>query len=189
LEAANEAVRLGQPAHEVLALQTAARFGDRTVAERLARLAGAVQGPRVRAAAAHAAALAAGDGVGLGNASLQLEEMGDVLAAADAAAQAVAAFEFAGRSSRAAAASTRAQRLSEECEGALTPALVAVARPLPLTAREREVVSLAAQNLSNREIAARLYVSVRTVEGHLYNASVKLGTNSRRELATMLTGP
>jgi DNA-binding CsgD family transcriptional regulator len=188
LEAANEAVRLGQPAHEVLALQTAARFGDRTVAERLARLAGAVQGPRVRAAA-HAAALAAGDGVGLGNASLQLEEMGDVLAAADAAAQAVAAFEFAGRSSRAAAASTRAQRLSEECEGAVTPALLAVARPLPLTAREREVVSLAAQNLSNREIAARLYVSVRTVEGHLYNASVKFGTNSRRELATMLTGP
>ena len=188
LEAADEAVRLGQPAQEVLALQTAARFGDRSVAERLARLVGAVQGPRVSAAAAHAAALAADDGVGLVNASQQLEEMGDMLAAADAAAHAVVAFELSGRSSSAAAASARAQRLTEECEGAVTPALVAVARPLPLTAREREIVSLAAQNLSNREIAVRLYVSVRTVEGHLYNASVKLGTNSRLELAAVLAG-
>jgi DNA-binding CsgD family transcriptional regulator len=58
----------------------------------------------------------------------------------------------------------------------------------PLTAREREIVSLVADGLSNRQIAERLVVSVRTVEGHLYRASAKLGTTSRAELAALLHG-
>ena len=58
--------------------------------------------------------------------------------------------------------------------------------PLPLTAREREIANLAAAGLSNREIADRLVVSVRTVEGHLYRACVKLGISDREQLATMI---
>ncbi len=64
--------------------------------------------------------------------------------------------------------------------------MTAVARPLPLTSREREIVNLAAQGLWNRAIAQRLVVSVRTVEGHLYRAQAKLGTSSRRDLAALL---
>lgn len=52
----------------------------------------------------------------------------------------------------------------------------------PLTARERELVLLAVEGLSNREIARRLTVSVRTVEGHLYRIFVKLGISRREEL-------
>jgi DNA-binding CsgD family transcriptional regulator len=63
-----------------------------------------------------------------------------------------------------------------------------VARPLPLTEREREIVSLAARGLSNREIADRLAVSVRTVEGHLYRAGNKLGVSDRSELKPILEG-
>jgi DNA-binding CsgD family transcriptional regulator len=51
-----------------------------------------------------------------------------------------------------------------------------------LTAREREIATLAASGLSNREIADRLVVSPRTVENHLARAFVKLGVTSRREL-------
>ncbi len=177
-----------QFAVEVLALQTAVCFGDRTVAGRLTELATHVDGPRAPAAAAHAAALAAEDGDGLRSASVRWEEMADLLAAADAAAQAATTFIRHGRTGSAQAATTRAQRLAEACEGARTPALIAATRPLPLTTREREVATLAAQGLSNRDIADRLVVSVRTVEGHLYHACTKLGTTNRAELAAVLRG-
>ncbi|WP_279580809.1 helix-turn-helix domain-containing protein [Fodinicola feengrottensis] len=58
--------------------------------------------------------------------------------------------------------------------------------PAPPHGREREIVSLAAQGLSNQQIADRLAVSVRTVEGHLYRASTKLGTTNRSDFATLL---
>lgn len=52
--------------------------------------------------------------------------------------------------------------------------------------REREIVTLAVDRLSNREIAERLIVSIRTVEGHLYRACAKLDASDRVELATLL---
>ena len=70
--------------------------------------------------------------------------------------------------------------------GARTPALAIAVRPLPLTAREREIVTLAARGLSNKDIAERLTVSVRTVEGHLYRASRKLGVSERAAFADLL---
>jgi DNA-binding NarL/FixJ family response regulator len=63
----------------------------------------------------------------------------------------------------------------------------AATRPLPLTEREREIVTLAARGLSNRAIAEQLVVSVRTVEGHLYNASGKLGVANRSELGEIFS--
>jgi two-component system NarL family response regulator len=55
--------------------------------------------------------------------------------------------------------------------------------PDPLSEREQEVLALLAQGLSNKEIAQRLYLSVRTVEGHLANVYGKLGVHSRTEAA------
>jgi ATP/maltotriose-dependent transcriptional regulator MalT len=185
--AAELAARTGQLAVEVVALHTAVQLGDRTVADRLAELAGLVDGPRVQAAAAHAGALAADDGAGLLAASSVLEAMGALLLAADAAAQAAAAHTRRGMRSGAHAAAARAQRLAQDCDGARTPALRAVALPPPLTAREREIAALAASGRSNREIAERLVVSVRTVEGHLYRVCRKLGVADRTGLAAILS--
>ncbi|MFE4173832.1 LuxR C-terminal-related transcriptional regulator [Streptomyces sp. NPDC056909] len=185
-EAASVAVATGQLAHEVLALHTALCFGDRSVAGRLAELATRVDGPRARAAAAHAAALAADDGDALRAAASQLEGMGDLLAAADAAAHAATAYARRGRRSAVHTAVAQVQRLSGRCEGARTLATRVGIQPLPLTDREREIATLAAQGMSNREIAARLVVSVRTVEGHLYRVNSKIGTTSRAELAAVL---
>ncbi|HEX4099042.1 MAG TPA: helix-turn-helix transcriptional regulator [Pseudonocardiaceae bacterium] len=112
--------------------------------------------------------------------------MGALLLAADAAAHAASAHGRHQQRGSAQAAATRAHQLAEASEGARTPALAAVAAPLPLTSREREIVALAAGGLSNRQIADRLIVSVRTVEGHLYRACGKLGATDRTELAALL---
>lgn len=50
-----------------------------------------------------------------------------------------------------------------------------------LTSREREILDLLAQGMSNKAIAARLYLSIRTVEGHLANIYSRLGVHSRTE--------
>lgn len=56
-----------------------------------------------------------------------------------------------------------------------------------LTSREREVALLANDGLTNRQIAARLFLSIRTVESHVYQARLKVGAASRRDLARMVS--
>jgi len=61
-----------------------------------------------------------------------------------------------------------------------------------LTAQELQIARLAAQGLSNRDIAQRLYLSHRTIGTHLYRIFPKLGITSRGELRSALsarTGP
>lgn len=187
LRAAEEgARRRGQLANEVMILQARAQIGDPAPADRLQELSARVQGPRVHAVAAHVAALAAGDGAALEAASARYEEMGERIASADAAAQAFSAYTHAHRRGPALTASANAYRLAEHSQGARTPALREVTRPTALTARQREIVAMASRGLTNRQIAERLVVSVRTVEGHLYRASVRTGVAGREELAAII---
>jgi len=62
------------------------------------------------------------------------------------------------------------------------------ADPRGLTAREREVLALLAQGFSNREIAARLHRSERTVEHHVSALLAKLGVATRTEAAGLACG-
>ena len=63
------------------------------------------------------------------------------------------------------------------------------ARPAPdleLTAAEQRVAALAAQGMSNKQIAKQLFTAVHTVEVHLVHAYAKLGVRSRAQLASQL---
>lgn len=84
-----------------------------------------------------------------------------------------------------------AQPYMARCDDELTACGVAAPRrsadPLDLTATELTVAHLVAQGLSNRETAARLYVSAKAVEYHLGHIYAKLGITSRRQLAAALT--
>ena len=56
-----------------------------------------------------------------------------------------------------------------------------------MTKRELEVADLVADGLSNPDIAARLFISVRTAQGHVENILRKLGFNSRSRIAAWVT--
>ena len=51
--------------------------------------------------------------------------------------------------------------------GAATPGLARIDAPTPLTKREAEIARLAARGLPSKDIAAQLFVSVRTVDSHV----------------------
>lgn len=186
--AADTARAAGRYAAEVLCLQTATQFGDRTAATRLTELASVVEGPRARMAARFADALRAGDGAELSAVSKDFETIGDLVAALDAAAHAALAYRHQELRGSALSAATRADALARQC-GVSTPALRQAREPLPLTGREAEIVMLIGEGLSNRDVAERLTLSVRTVESHIYRAMAKTGTKRRDELAALLARP
>lgn len=186
LTAAEMARGNGQFAPEVVCLQTATQFGERCCGPRLRELAAIVEGPRAGIAARFAEALDEGDGAELAAVSAAFEEIGDLIAAVDAAAHAAIAYRHQDRRGSALGCSARAEALAEQCGGAYTPALRKAVERLPFTDREREIVMLIGEGLSNRDIAQRLTVSVRTVESHIYKAMAKTGTPNRDELAALL---
>jgi DNA-binding CsgD family transcriptional regulator len=104
------------------------------------------------------------------------------------------AAEAAATPSEAARALDRAERLCDDYQLVRVARRVAALRaePVPgvlasLTARERDVVLLAAEGLSNRDIGARLYLAEGTVRNYLSTAFAKLGVSRRAELGRLVT--
>ena len=186
LEAARLATLSGQSAIEMLALHDAARFGDRTCLPRLVEVASTVEGRLAAVHATYATALLNRDGAELCAAAEQFEQIGALLSAADAAAQATEIFDDRNDRRQTAAAAATADRIATDCGGIETPALIRAARPLPLTTREREIANMVAAGLSSPEIAKQLVVSTRTVEGHIYRACIKLDVSDREALTEVI---
>jgi DNA-binding CsgD family transcriptional regulator len=168
-----EALRMGAPASSVAPL----------LADADARS----DGPLITAAAAHALGSLGGDGAMLLDAADQFETIGALRYACEAAADAARSFLAEGQEGSARRAAAHSRRLFAEDEGGRLPSVDGLAgAPTVLSAREAELAALAAQGLSNAEIAARLVLSVRTVETYLYRAMQKLGLTDRRDLASVV---
>lgn len=162
------------------------RFGSReratVAADRLAVLLKATGAADVARRHAHARAEADADAAALRAVAEEWERTGSLLYAAEAYSSAGQAARADGRGREATADLQRAAALAAACEGARTPLLKFADGAEPLTPREREIASLAAQGLSSNEIAARLFLSPRTVNNHLQSTYAKLGIRGRHEL-------
>jgi DNA-binding NarL/FixJ family response regulator len=186
LEAAARAAEQGQPGVEALLLHRAVHFGRAgEVADRLRDLAARLDSALVEDLAAHAQAAAAVDGGRLEEATRRLERTGTMMFAADSAAAAAAAYQRTGALRHAAEWTTKARSLAQACGLVGHPEETGLP-PADITTREAEVAQLAGQGLSNRAIADRLYLSVRTVETHLSHVYTKLGIGGRADLAAFL---
>ncbi|MGX5696847.1 LuxR C-terminal-related transcriptional regulator [Agromyces soli] len=163
-----------------------ARLGSRAhaveAAERLAALEELTGAPEIALRARHARGEASGDAALLRSVGAEWERLGLLLFAAEAYASAGQAARADGRGREASADLQRAASLAAACEGARTPLLSFTEGSEPLTPREREIASLAAQGLSSNEIAQRLFLSPRTVNNHLQSTYTKLGIRGRHEL-------
>jgi DNA-binding CsgD family transcriptional regulator len=202
----------GEPRHTHVSYQelghyvaTAVRAGaasdvEPVLALATERLAGS--GKRLRLELARARALVAGDDAE----PLHREAVSDPEAARWPFELANAQLEYGGwlrRRHRQGEARTQLRQALDVFERLGTPVWVETARaelraagvatPAPepsawagLTGQERQVVRLAANGLTNPEIAASLYLSPKTVSTHLYKAFPKLGVTSRAQLRDVL---
>ena len=130
-----------------------------------------------------ASARAAADGAAVLACADEFEAIGALRHASECAAAAADIFADAGREDSARRAAARSHELHERCQGGSPPDMHGLEPDaFSLTDRERQFVELAAEGLTNAEIADRFVLSVRTVESHLYRAMQKLGVKDRREL-------
>ncbi len=160
--------------------------GAKEAAPSLLSLAPHIDGDWPEAFVVHARSLVSADGEGLLAAADHFESIGALVHAAEAATEASIALREAARPARAAAATARASALTARCPGVRTPVLGQGMGLPDLTRREHEVALLAAKGLSSSQIAERLVLSRRTVEGHLARAYQKLGVRRRAELVEIL---
>ncbi len=174
---------------EARLLHDMARLGQSALAApRLATLAEATDSEFVAVQARHAAALVRGRGHDLEAAAHDLEALGADLLAAEAYLAAAGSYRSKGQARQATNAARRAGELAAPLGDVRTPGLSLGGSTghEQLTRREREIAAMAVAGASSREIAARLVLSVRTVDNHLQNVYSKLGVTSRDELARVL---
>jgi DNA-binding CsgD family transcriptional regulator len=178
---------IGDRVGQAGALHALARIGQAAnVATALSDLTRDIEGELIVARAAHAQALTTGDATALEAVADRFETMGATVLSAEAAADAAVLWRKNREPRRAARLETQAMSLAKACEDPATPALQAVQGRAELTRAERETAMLAIRGRSNKEIAAQLEISIRTVENHLQRSYQKLGISGRSELAAGL---
>lgn len=187
LEAADAGHRIGDLVGESAALHDIARLGaPHQVEARLDVLARQIEGDLIVARLAHVRALGVADPAALLDCSDTFRALGADLLAAEAAADAAVAWRKTGGAERAETALHRAAQLAKDCGSPATPALAPIEAREQLTTAEHETALLALAGKTNREIAAELQLSVRTVDNRMQRIYQKLGISKRSELDGLL---
>ncbi|WP_445154942.1 LuxR C-terminal-related transcriptional regulator [Arthrobacter sp. Hor0625] len=179
---ADEAQRQGLRTVETDIRRLAVRAGDTGAAEQLAASSAALEGPEARLLHTYALSVAAGDSPGLMALSDQAMNAGHLLLALEAAQQAARLLKDDPEKWKLTAVQRKVHHrmVAAGMSGQLD--IVHGENHAELTARESEILDLVAGGATNAEIAARLTLSQRTVEGHLYRIFGKLGVSRRGEL-------
>ncbi|WP_265978657.1 helix-turn-helix transcriptional regulator [Arthrobacter sp. MI7-26] len=172
----------GAPGHEIFCLSSAVRLGAVAAAPRLLDSALSCQGRFAELCAVYARAMISGSAEILLEAARLAEDMQNDRFAFDIA-ETVLHLEHVQLDK---SALRKARQLAETCRQRLRTPQSGNQEGLKLTARELEIAKLAAKRESNKGIAAKLHVSVRTVEGHLYQIFGKLKIVERSELSFAL---
>jgi DNA-binding CsgD family transcriptional regulator len=172
----------GAPGHEIFCLSSAIRLGAVAAAPRLLDSALSCQGRFAELCAAYARAVMSGSAELLLEAAGLAEDMQNDRFAFDIAETVLHLEQVQLDKS----VLRKARQLAETCRQRLRTPQSGHHEGLKLTARELEIAKLAAKRESNKSIAARLHVSVRTVEGHLYQIFGKLKIVERSELSFAL---
>ncbi|MFD8955022.1 LuxR C-terminal-related transcriptional regulator [Streptomyces xanthophaeus] len=141
-----------------------------------------VQGPYLQARLDYSRALATSNIQLLRRAAKTFDTVKAEIFAAEAYAELAQLHRSNSQDRAATAASRKAAEYIRNCQGVTTPALLLLTSASPLSLRERELIFLVRQGLTDKEIADRLTLSVRTVSNHLYRIYRKLGADGRRDL-------
>jgi DNA-binding CsgD family transcriptional regulator len=172
----------GAPGHEIFCLSSAVRLGAVAAAPRLLDSALRCQGQFAELCVAYARATISGSAELLLDAARLAEDMQNDRFAFDIA-ETVLHLDLVQLDKT---VLRKARQLAETCRQRLRTPQSGNQEGLKLTARELEIARLAANRESNKGIAAKLHVSVRTVEGHLYQIFGKLKIVERSELSFAL---
>ncbi|MCI0141217.1 hypothetical protein KNN17_06450 [Arthrobacter bambusae] len=167
---------------ELHALELALGLGDASRLERFCETAAATEGEWAQALAEYGLALNFGGAARYLAAAEKLEAATIYHLAAKAYGLALGASDRGHTKELSAAARAGLARCNEELGHGREETPHDSMAP-KLTRREWDIVNLAVQGLSDRQIADTLLISVRTVEGHLYRCYSKLGITGRDELA------
>ncbi|MBG6224119.1 DNA-binding CsgD family transcriptional regulator [Arthrobacter sp. CAN_A2] len=169
-------------------LVLAVLLGVAGATERLALVAADLQGDEALILAGVARAAGARDGAALGEVADRAAAVGLPLIALEAAARARDVQAESGTHADIRTAARRLGRHGAPFTGTSFEVPGGARRLTDLTRSEDVVARLVAGGESNRDIAAALCVSVRTVEGHLHRIYVKLGISGRADLVRELQG-
>ncbi|MFD6824859.1 LuxR C-terminal-related transcriptional regulator [Streptomyces sp. NPDC060085] len=183
-EAADRYMQHGGYSDVAIAAHEMARLGFAAQSKRYWSI--SVQGPFLGARLSYVYGVANKDVESLQEASDWFATAGFSLYAAEALAEISRFLRKSGQERRAAAATQRCYELLSGCEEVISPPLHSIGKSETLTSREREIASMAVRGLTDREIANRLDLSVRTIGNTLYRIYTKLGIKSRRELGSRM---